>query len=208
MKKPCVIFSVFLIIHGCAPSYTVSVSAEKELAIPFNSFLVIYLDGACEINFLDSTTYDVCLKDIFADTSSFQFQVESEKTLSKRLSSSHNDIKKFTDFFDAGNNSYAYFRNMLDSLKIDAILLINRTGYQHVPLMYPGNVVNTTNTSHIGTEIAKLNAEYKCYLIQSHSYFPIWSAKFDFTAGRKTSIRNTLAKELTKVLRDGHYIFR
>ncbi|MBS1949040.1 MAG: hypothetical protein JST47_14860 [Bacteroidetes bacterium] len=121
--------------------------------------------------------------------------------------SAHIDIKKFTEFFDAGNNTYPRFQYVLDSLKVEAVLLINRTGYQHVPVTRPGDFNTPANIYQSGSKTGWVDAAYKCYLIKPHSFFPIWSAKFDFIKGSKASIRKAMAKQLLKSLHDGQYIF-
>lgn len=169
---------------------------------PFSRIMIIYVDDPFEFFALDSVTYDIGIKSCFRDTADFVVRNKVEELLSGRFSDFNTDIVKSADVFNVSVNSYDDFQRQLDSLNIDAILLINlrrfdhstdivtgntRTVYKSSAHYGPGDNYRISNSSHTvsmpDTKSESTDATFKCYLIKSKDYLPVWSARFEASKG-------------------------
>lgn len=219
MKQLFVLFSSAIILTGCAAS-SINVVEHKDPSKPFSKVLAIYVDGDFEFRFLDSTTYNICIKSCFTDSADFEIRSKAENVLHDKFSSSQTTIVKSSDIFNSDVNSYDDFMKQIDSLGIDGILLINRRHYTHTSHALPGagyspngHVSYTVNDPMSGGGSYQTpNAVFECYLLKSKSYFPLWQAQLDVKGNGyyngKGALRSSMAATLAKNLTDGHYIFR
>ena len=227
MKKYLAFVSALIILSGCAAS-SINVLQQKETTTPFSKLLLIYIDGALELNFLDSSTYNICVKEYYTDSSNVEARTLSEKRISDKLSGSRLTVVKYSDLFDSANNSYDTFLKQMDSIGVDGILIINRTKYVHKKIEHQGGSFPSTSTT-IGNPMTHssitvysgsgsvtqgwsspaLDAGFKCYLIKSGSYFPVWIAEFALKGkdySNKNSLKNKMSAELSKSLKNAGYI--
>ncbi|HLK28242.1 MAG TPA: hypothetical protein VKT28_06655 [Puia sp.] len=204
MKRLFIFFFFVTFLSGCAATYTFNILARKETKRPFSKVLVMYVDDACELHFLDSTTYDICIRNIFLDSNHFHAQSISENVFSKKLSSSRTTIIKSSDLLDTSYSVYQNFVSMLDSLHIEGVLLVNRLSSQHIPDTTPDIYNYNTKIITYGGQTERLDVSYKCYLLSSQSIFPIWIAQFDFKGDSKRAMASELAKDFIKA----NYIFK
>ncbi|MDR3715274.1 MAG: hypothetical protein P4L51_20910 [Puia sp.] len=208
-----------LFLSGCAAPL-VRVIDEKEVPRPFKNVMVVYVDGNIDFHFLDSTTYNICVRPAFSDTGKFVARNDAENLLSEYLSSSHTKIIKSGDLFTYDYNSYADFTNQIDSLRIEAVLLVDFTRYSHTAY----NTGTRLSTSpyyfnHRDKFKAPTTAKsmFQCYLVDPKTRFSVWTAQLDargkgkdLTEGSgntRLTLRSSTVKDISKGLVDGGYIY-
>ncbi|MBN9386097.1 MAG: hypothetical protein J0H74_35395 [Chitinophagaceae bacterium] len=202
--------AMLLLCAGCASS-SINVIDKKNPTRPYTKVLVAYLDEGCDFTLFDSLTYDICLKSCFLNADSYPTRVQAENMLADQLTTG-TAIVKATDVLDITYNSYDYFRRVIDSLHIDAILMVDLRRYTHTdhpaysaPLIVNGHMV----TPGTGYNVKTLNGAYECFLINTGNiHFPIWHAAIDVkgrTSGGEHMINNKMAKELARSLTSAGY---
>jgi hypothetical protein len=202
---------VLILLVGCAgcSSSSITIVDKKPPTLPYSKVLVVYVEEGCDFALFDSLTYNICLRSCFLNADNFNMRTQVEDMLSKELTTATAIIRS-TDILDAYNNSYDYFRRTIDSLHIDALLLVDfrhntKTKHQTPSVAHS---VGSTGTTYAGGGLSynTLNAEYACYLIKtSNINFPIWTAALG-TKGHigaaqqqlNMNMARTLAKELKK----------
>lgn len=209
----CIACCSLFLFTGCAVS-SINVLEKKETPKPFSSILVVYVDGDIDFSVFDSLTYDICLRPSFIDTSSLEIRSNTEVLLSDGLSAPRSVFFHASDFFGPDLNSYADFTTQLDSLHIDAILLIHVHHYTYtrhdlsatVPVAAAGRVaLSTTATGSFGTP----NAAFACYLIRPHEYLPVWRAEVDVKGksyNGKRVLKSSMVSKLENSLVTGGYL--
>jgi hypothetical protein len=216
MRSLFALFISITLLSGCAVS-TINVLEKKDTPKPFANILAIYVDGDIDFSVFDSTTYNICIRPGFVDTAGLAARITTEGLLSDGLSAPRSVFYKSSDIFGPTLNSYGDFRAQMDSLRIDAILLIHlhRYTYTKHPLPdanYPlgpsgGNFYVYSKAS--GTYRTP-NAAFACYLIRPNEYLPLWKAEVDvkgkgFING-KHILRADMVTKLEKTLVTEGYI--
>ena len=195
---------------GCASS-SINVIDKKPPTLPYSKVLVVYVEEACDFTLFDSLTYNICLRSCFLNGDNFEMRAQVEDLLSQQLTTA-TVIVRSTDILDMYNNSYDYFRKMIDSLHIDALLMVDFHRYTKTKHEGP-SVMNYPANSHFsygaGVNYTTLNAGYVCYLIKASSInFPIWTAELG-TKGHigagKLVLNEKMAKTLAKSLKSAGY---
>jgi hypothetical protein len=138
-----------------------------------------------------------------------------EKMVSSKLSTTNTSIVKSSGLFDVEVNSYDYFRRVVDSLGIDAILMINFRRYSvekpygdyTVPASYGGY----SGVQHPGSgPYVEPNAEFQCYLISPKSMaFPVWKAALGVKGNKYTGkgrLSQKMVNEMAGSLKSAGYI--
>jgi hypothetical protein len=201
---------VWLFSAGCATS-SINVIDKKTPTRPYSKVLVVYVEEACDFTLFDSLTYNICLKSCFLNADNFEMRSQVEDMLSNQLTTA-TVIVRSTDVLDVYSNSYDYFRHMIDSLHIDALLMVDFHRYTHTQHQGPSVGPNPGN-GHVGytggVNYRTLNAGYECYLIKASSInFPIWTAevgtKGHIGAGKST-LNMKMARTLAKSLKSAGY---
>ena len=201
---------ILLLCVGCASS-SINVIDKKPPTMPYSKALVVYMDEGCDFTLFDSLTYNICMKSCFLNADSYPTWAQAESMLADQLTTG-TAIVKATDVLDITYNSYSYFRGIIDSMHIDALLMVSLRRYTHTdhpmysaPLMANGHMVTPGTAYNFKT----LNGAYECFLLNTSSiYFPIWHAAIDIkgkTAGGKHMINNKMAKELASSLKTAGY---
>jgi hypothetical protein len=206
------------LLAGCAvPS--MSVVVKKEATKPFSKVLVIYLDEACDFSMFDSTTYNICVKGSFIKTDNFEVRTKVEKLLSEQLSSSGTAIIRGSALYKTRAVGYGDFTRSIDSLGIDAILLVDFQKYMHdMHIDAPtraGNGIQINSGvapgyNGNGVEHQVLNSGFQCYLISPRNMLaPLWIAQLgargDHYTGKK-GLNESLAEKIAKGLKGMGYI--
>ncbi len=206
----CMTCCCLFLLEGCASS-SINVLEKKETPKPFSSILVVYVDGDIDFSVFDSLTYDICLRPSFIDTASLAVRSNTEVLLSDGLSAPRSVFFHASDFFGPDLNSYAEFTTQMDSLHIDAILLIHIHHYTYtrhdISVATPDGsagqlALSTTTTASFGTP----NAAFACYLIRPHEYLPVWRAEVDVKGksyNGKRVLRSSMVSKLENSPRDG-----
>lgn len=218
MKRFLILFFFIALLAGCvAPS--ISVVVKKEATKPFSKVLVIYLDEACDFSMFDSTTYNICVKGCFIKTDNYEVRTKVEKILSEALASRGTAIVRSSALFKTRAASYTDFNRSIDSVGIDAILLVDFQKYMHdmhidAPtragngIQYSSGVAPGYNGN--GIEHQVLNSGFQCYLISPQNMLaPLWLAQLgargDHYTGKK-GLNENLAQKIAKSLKGMGYI--
>jgi hypothetical protein len=207
-----------VLLAGCAvPSITVVV--KKEPTKPFSKVLTIYMDEACDFTMFDSTTYNICVKSCFMKTDNFGVRTKVEKMLVEELSSSGTAIIKSSALFGTRDVNYNDFIRSIDSLGIDAILLVDYQKYLHdlhigAPIragngiQYSSGVAPGYNGN--GIEHQVLDAGFQCYLISPRNMLaPLWIAQLGARGNHYTGKKGpdqSIAQKIAKSLKGMGYI--
>jgi hypothetical protein len=185
---------------------------KKPPTMPYSKVLVVYVEEACDLTMFDSLTYNICLRSCFLNGDNYEMRSQMEEQLSQQLTTA-TVIVKSTDILDIYNNSYDYFRHVIDSLHIDALLVVDFRHYGKTLHESPQVMHNVGNTDRVymsgGTRYSTLNSDYVCYLMKASSLnFPIWTAALG-TKGHagagKFQLNNKMAKTLAKELKSEGY---
>ncbi len=198
------------LLTGCAVS-SINVLEKKDTPKPFSNILAIYVDGDIDFSVFDSTTYNICIRPSFIDTTDMTARVTTEGLISDGLSAPRSVFYRSSVIFGPTLNSYDDFRAQMDSLRIDAILLIHLhrytyTGHPLPDAIYP--LRPTTGNFHVRGELHGTyltpNAAFGCYLIRPHEYLPLWKAEVDVKgkgyANGKHVLRTDMIDKLEKTL--------
>ncbi len=219
--------SIAFLFAGCATPLIVT--SKRPVEKPFSRILAIYVDDPFEFSAFDSVTYDIGVRSCFRDSTDFPQRNRAETILYEQFDMTQTDVVKSADIFDKNLNSYDDFRKQLDSLEIDAILLVNLHGLNHssgdnanngglayssaggIPL--GGGTVGKTYIGFNPFEHSDAtDATFQCYLIRRNEFFPVWTASFGATR-RGRNGTGSFAGKITKGMRvmtqklaDGGYI--
>ena len=180
MRSPFLLYSGLFLLTACSVS-SVNVLERKETPKPFAKIMTVYIDGDIDFAVFDSLTYNICIRPAFQDTGSLFVRSNTETLLSDGLASPRSAIVRSTDFFGLDMNSFAGFNAEMDSLGVDAVLLIHRHRYTHKlhelsPAFSEGSPVQTymPTRSH-----STPNGAFACYLFKPHEYLPVWKGEIE-----------------------------
>ena len=213
MKRFLHFLTGIILFSGCAAPL-VRVIDKKEVSKPFSNILIIYVDGNIDFHFLDSTTYDICVRSCFSDASKFATRSSAEDMLFDRLSTLHTKINKSSDLFTADYNRYPDFIDQINKLGIDAVLLIDFGKFPHTAYN-SGTRLSTSpyyfNHADKDKAPSTINSVFQCWLVDVKTKFPVWSAQLDAKGKKLDPVNNNLhpstVKDIWKSLVDGGYIF-
>jgi hypothetical protein len=211
----------WLLCPGCKdPSY-LHVVEQKGSITPYTNILTIYLDENCNFPLADSTGYNICLKNSFEDTTKTGLRKRMETRVAERLSTKGTAVYKSSDLlsFDNGS-SYAYFKQLIDSLHIDGLLLIQLSGKMEekiqspaggspIPGSYGGSAASGVSASvSVPIFSSFYTANFDCMLIDSKSLGSLkWKAQLETKrAGSNRELQQNMASLLAKTLIDDGYI--
>lgn len=202
------LLTAWVLCPGCASSY-VKVLTRKGPTVPFTNVFAFYISEACNFSFADSTGYNICLKAGFDDSKTVAERGRVERLLGETLGTPGTRIYSASELLGVNaidgtspDNSYGHFRKMMDSLHIDAILVIQMHHLQRefyrtpmgggVPLGASGIAISVQTKSEFD------NASFDCYLIEPKNLTsPVWTASLE-TKG--ASPHHELNKKMTRVL--------
>lgn len=203
--------ALLLFLTGCAAS-SIHVIEKKETPRPFSKILAIYIDGDVEFPVFDSTSYNICIKSCFSDSAHFDVRSSAEDLLYDALSAPRSQILESSNLFDIYINSYTDFTNRLDSLGVDALLIVHLRHYTYTEHALPGvrDRISHSTTLEGGGSYRTPNAVFECYLIKPHTYFPVWKASLDVKGkgyyNGKGALKTGMVRQLEKSLVSGGYI--
>ncbi len=211
MKQLFILANAVFLFSACT-SPSVIVRNKKEPTRPYTRILAVYLEEGCDFSLFDSTAYNICLRSCFLKTESFGLRSLVETRIQKHLRTSGTRVLQSSDLFDAYNCDYAYFRRCIDSLGIDAILMVGLRSYSHdeheTPATLPDRSNNYTYTP--GQKFKTLNAFFVCDLINTKSlYIPVWRAEIEEKGKRyvgENGLNRSMTKKLAESLKGSHYI--
>ena len=219
MKKLFILAFGALLFSACTET-RLTVSSKKEPTMPYTRVLAVYLEQACDFSLFDSTAYNICLKSSFLNADGMELRKLVEGRIKKHLATTGTTVLQSSDLFDIENNDYSYFRRSIDSLHIDAILMIGLRSYsheEHMPigvssdpdnsaLYFPANKLPYTPPKPYKT----LNAFFICDLINTKSiYIPVWRAEVEEKGERYTGsngLNRKMTKKLAESLKSSHYV--
>ena len=180
--------------------------------MPYTRVLAVYLEQACDFSLFDSTAYNICLKSSFLNADGIGLRRLVEGRIKKYLATRGTIVLQSSDLFDADNNDYSYFRKSIDSLHIDAILMIGLRSYSHEEHMTMAVNPNPANNSpYIPPQPYKtLNAFFICDLLNTKSiYIPVWRAEVEEKGERYTGsngLNRKMTKKIAEALKLSHYV--
>jgi hypothetical protein len=207
MRSFFALFFVITLTTGCAVS-SITVLEKKDTPKPFSKILAIYVDGDIDFAVFDSLTYDICIRPSYMDTSSLTIRSNTENIIYSGLSAPRSAFLRSSDLFGPDLSSYKDFNAQIDSLGIDAILLIHVHHYTYTKHKIPSVVVPLTPTgtwtAGISGHFLTPNAAFGCYLIRPHEYLPVWRAEIDVKGksyiNGKHVLRTDMVDKLEKTL--------
>lgn len=177
--------------------------------MPYTRVMAIYLEQGCDFSLFDSTAYNICLKSCFSNTEGYELRALVENRLRKHLATRMTEVLRSADFFDAYSCDYAYFRRTVDSLKVDAVLMVGLRSHSH-----DENEVTMIDRNGIPqtTKYKTLNAFFVCDLLNPKSFFmPVWRAEIEEKGWRFTGdngLNRNMTKKLAESLKAARYIAR
>ena len=180
--------------------------------MPYTRVLAVYLEQACDFSLFDSTAYNICLKSSFLNADGIGLRRLVEGRIKKHLATRGTIVLQSSDLFDVDNNDYSCFRRSIDSLRIDAILMIGLRSYSHEEHMTMAVTPNPANNSpYIPAQPYKtLNAFFICDLINTKSiYIPVWRAEVEEKGERYTGsngLNRKMTKKIAESLKLSHYV--
>ncbi len=207
MRSLCILFFAITLIAGCAVS-SITVLEKKDTPKPFSNIMVVYVDGDIDFAVFDSLTYDICLRPGFTDSTSLAVRGNTESIICDGLAAPRTAFRRSTDYFDTAFNSYKDFSATMDSLGIDAILLVHVHHYTYTKHKIPSVVFPLTPTgtwtAGIGGHFLTPNAAFGCYLIRPHEFLPVWRGEVDVKGkgyiNGKHVLRTDMVENLEKTL--------
>lgn len=213
MRPLFALFFAISLITGCAVS-SITVLEKKDTPKPFSKIMAIYVDGDIDFSVFDSLTYDICIRPGFMDTTSLTIRGNTESILCNGLSAPRSAFMRSSDWFDTTFNSYKDFSTTLDSLGVDAILLVHVHHYTYTKHKIPSVVYPLTPTGTWSAGISGSywtpNAAFGCYLIRPHEFLPVWRAEVDVKGkgyvNGKHVLRTDMVENLEKTLVTEGYI--
>ena len=201
--------ALLFLFAGCVSS-SIKIIDKKTPTKPYSKVLVVYVNEGCDFTLFDSLTYNICLKSCFRNADSYETRVQVEGLLAGRLTTA-TEIVKATDVLDIANNDYDYFRRMIDSLHIDALLMVGLSRHTRVDELrytmptYLGNKVMTPGGNY---KARTYNSAYDCFLMSTSSiYFPVWHAAIDIkvNADSKYMLNGRMTRDIARSLKSAGY---
>ncbi|MDO6429180.1 hypothetical protein Q4E93_01185 [Flavitalea sp. BT771] len=211
MKKtlPLSVGALLFLFAGCVTS-SINVIEKKTPTKPYSKVLVVYVNEGCDFTLFDSLTYNICLKSCFLNTDSYETRVQAEDLLAGQLTTA-TEIVKATDVLDIANNDYDYFRRMIDSLHVDALLMVGLGRHSGVDVLRyaaPG-VIGSRVVSPGGNYKGRtFNSTYDCFLMSTSSiYIPVWHAAIEIKANAdsKSIINGKVTRDIARSLKRAGY---
>jgi hypothetical protein len=216
MKKLIILAFAALLFSACTET-RFTVKSKKEPILPYTKVLAIYLEQACDFALFDSITYNICLRSTFLneDGVGLELRKKMEDRIKKDLATRGTVVLRSSDIFDNDNNDYAYFRRAIDSLGIDAVLMIGLRSYSHDVHMTIASA-SIPGPTHLNdpfmpaTPYRTLNAFFICDLFNTKSiYIPVWTAEVEEKGERYTGangLNQKMTKKVAASLKESHYI--
>ena len=200
MKQLLALPLCILLFSACSVS-SVAVLDKKEPNRPYTKILAIYLDEACDFTFFDSTTYNICIRSCFAKEGNLELRSRVETAIADNLATSGTAVLKSSDLPEEYTNSYDNFQKGIDSLGIDAVLMIDFRNYTH-------NIQYAKYRPNVPYE--RFTAGFECYLMNSKSTnIPVWIAQLNRkgkTYSGKKGLNHSMAHKVSKSLKAAGYI--
>jgi hypothetical protein len=185
---------------------------KKEPTMPYTKVLAIYLEQACDFSLFDSTAYNICARSSFLNSDGFELRSRMESRVKKHLTTRGTSVLRSSDIFNIDYNDYSYFRKVIDSLGIDAVLMIGLRSHSHEERMTPAIPASRSNNYNYTPPqpYKTLNAFFICDLFNTKSiYTPIWTAEIEEKGERFTGangLNRKMTKKVTESLKASHYI--
>ena len=180
--------------------------------MPYTKVLAIYLEQACDFSLFDSTAYNICVRSSFLNADGIELRKLVEGRIKKQVATTGTIVLQSSDLFDTDNNNYSYFRRSIDSLGIDAILMIGLRSYSHDERMTAAVIpAPSNNYTYIPPKPYKtLNAFFICDLFNTKSiYIPVWTAEVEEKGERYTGangLNKKMTRKIAESLKLSHYI--
>jgi hypothetical protein len=213
-----------VLLSSCASNF--KVLDNKTTDKPLSRMMIIYVDCPIQFLFFDSVTYNFGIKSSFADTEDAPLRLRAESRFSEKFTPFSVDIIKSADLFDVHRNSYEDFNKQMDSLNIDAVLVVNLHRYDNDRIsisgqhLEPGSLkygpdLGIPNTMYWvrdpDREIETTGSIFTCYLIRRDQHLPVWKARFELNGAekKKRSFTNKVAGQISivaKKLAEAGYI--
>jgi len=211
MKKLFFLACGALLFSACTETH-LTIRSKKEPTMPYTKVLAVYLEQACDFSLFDSTAYNICIRSSFLNSDGLELRRLMENRIKKHLATTGTLVLRSSDIFDTDNNDYSYFRRVIDSLGIDAILMIGLRSYSHDEHMTVGVPPTPSNnyTNVPPKPYKTLNAFFICDLFNTKSiYIPVWTAEIEEKGERYTGangLNQKMTKKVAETLKTGHYI--
>jgi hypothetical protein len=203
---------------GCYPT---SVVISQKPDTVFSRVMVIFEDEGCDLMRFDSLSYQICLQSCFRSKKKFALRKKVENMFVKKFQGMETGLVLSSDLFNPGINSYADFMKAIDSLHIDALLILdlmsnahdenedNKPGGNHY---VPGQIVNGSfELGHYEKNVPTLNKirsvdnEFECSLRETDPDrigFAVWIATIDDDRmSRNDKIMGPKQSMIDKILR-------
>ncbi len=212
MKRFFVLTCGVLLFSACTETQF-TVKSKKEPTRPYTKVLAVYLEQACDFSLFDSTIYNICIRSSFLNADGMELRRLMEGRVKRHLATRGTVVLQSSDIFGIDNNDYSCFRRTIDSLGIDAVLMIGLRSYSHDEHMTTGvgPVPSHPMDPYMLPQPYKtLNAFFICDLFNTKSiYIPIWTAEIEEKGKRFTGsngLNQKMTKKVAESLKKGHYI--
>ena len=216
MKKFFVLACGVLLFSACTTT-RFTVKTKKEPTLPYTKVLAVYLEQACDFSLFDSIAYNICIRSSFVNEDGVQLELRKlmEDRIKKHMATRGTIVLRSSDILGTDNNDYSYFRKAIDSLGIDAVLIIGLRSYSHDVHMTIASA-SLPGPSHLNapfepsTPYKTLNAFFICDLFNTRSiYIPVWTAEIEEKGERYTGangLNQKMTKKVAESLKTSHYI--
>lgn len=193
-------FTVLLaitIFSGCAVSNFKTVN-NTRLIDPYGKIAVIVINTQEELIDFTEQSFDDLVRPSLNDLKNIEVRSQLEKSFQNNLSSAHTAVVKSSDLFRVHENvSYDGFMNQLKDNKVEAVLVLNMSGYW--------NTYSESNN-------AIPNASFLCYLIDLKSGQQVWLATSTVNGTTEwaayDNVCNTLARGASRKLYKAGFIYK
>lgn len=189
-----------LAFYSCATSSMHS-EAIKEVENPRRTILTLYIEDQLDIKKFDSVFYASNVRSHFNDLRTMPVRSQMERALKRNLSHPSNRVISSSDVFKVNEEiDYSLFRQKLDRLDVDAILLVNEDQYWETR--------NYSRTGSSWNKDTQPNSAFHCYLVDIHTGEILWLGRCEVQgvfAGYE-NLNNLFARRVTRQLKNNGYI--
>ena len=216
MKQIFILAGGLFFLAACT-SPSVIVKNKKDATRPYTKILAVYMPEGCDFALFDSTAYNICLRSCFSSVETFDLRELVESRIQKHLKTKGTNVLRSVDFFDAYSYDYTYFRRTVDSLKVDAVLMVGLRSHSNEEhekwMMQPTGLTTPTGVPMESSTLVRYktrNAFFVCDLLNPRSlYMPIWRAEIE-ERGKSyvgdNGLNRNMTKKLAESLKGAHYI--
>lgn len=192
---------LLMVCTGCATS-NMQTFVQSKLNTPFYKLMIVQTEVDQEFQQLDSLSFESHIKGSLTSLSSARFREQMERSFKRKLTGPRTVVETASDHFPINSNvTYNQFKQKIKELDIDAVLVINVTGYWQSAY--------TSFSNGYPYQNVEPNAAYNCYLLDVETFKPAWMSRIvvnGIWAGFDT-LNNRMAQRVANKLTQGKFIY-